>query len=449
MDHHHDSFIHRFGQGSLVDQVAITGLERTKLHTVLRELEGLEGINSIDEVYLYLQEAHEALMSLDLFEAVDILIDESAEDDEKVSVRISASELGILGINAGTYVQGSEGTVEAQFNVRNYAGYGEKLCLSVEQGMSRSNAYALRVSIPRIGHLPLLADLKIHQSFENKEKWASYVERLRGVTCSVISTDGTMSLSYDCGWRTLSDPKRMASPDIVKHLGESMKSSITLSFASMHNLNDTCSVNTLTGLELGGVGTHGIYQFLKGNITGKFSYNIADSVELFLEATAGLILPSRSTSEEDICPSDRFYMGGLGPFGLRGFHQNGLGPMCPRRRNCSPKGGRQRDALGGSCALGVVAALRFQLPYATLAALGMKGQIFANAGTVGNLWGDESIFGGKNPIHTFRTKIRATVGAGIVWPLKIGQLELNICRVMSQSPSDYSKNGIQFGITPY
>jgi hypothetical protein len=79
MDHHHDSSIHRFGQGSLVDQVAITGLERTKLHTVLRELEGLEGINSIDEVYLYLQEAHEALMSLDLFEAVDILIDESAE----------------------------------------------------------------------------------------------------------------------------------------------------------------------------------------------------------------------------------------------------------------------------------------------------------------------------------------------------------------------------------
>lgn len=263
----------------------------------------------------------------------------------------------------------------------------------------------------------------------------------------------------------------MASPDIVKHLGESMKSSITLSFASMHNLNDTCSVNTLTGLELGGVGTHGIYQFLKGNITGNFSYNIADSVELFLEATAGLILPSRSTSEEDICPSDRFYMGGLGPFGLRGFHQNGLGPMCPRRRNCSPKvgtalskfshvlseflrfrcmqGGRQRDALGGSCALGVVAALRFQLPHATLTALGMKGQIFANAGTMGNLWGDESIFGGKNPIHTFQTKIRATVGAGIVWPLKIGQLELNICRVMSQSPSDYSKNGIQFGITPY
>ena len=79
MDYHHELPIHRFGPGSLVDQVSITGLERTKLHTVLREFEGLEGLNSIDEVYLYLQETHEALMSLDLFEAVDILIDESAE----------------------------------------------------------------------------------------------------------------------------------------------------------------------------------------------------------------------------------------------------------------------------------------------------------------------------------------------------------------------------------
>jgi len=278
-------------------------------------------------------------------------------------------------------------------------------------------------------------------------------------------------MAYECGWRTLSDPNRMASPEIVKHLGESMKSSVTFSLASMRSLNDLCSVNIFTGLELGGVGTHGIYQFLKGNITGNVSYNIAESVELFVEGTAGLILPSKSTSEEDICPSDRFYMGGLGPFGLRGFHQNGIGPMCPRRRNCAPKvrialaelsyvsidcssvsctqGGRQHDALGGSCALGVVAALRFNIPSATLTALGMKGQIFANAGTVGNLWGDESIFGGQRPVHTLKAKMRASVGAGIVWPLKIGQLELNICRVFSQSPSDYSKNGIQFGITPY
>lgn len=111
---------------------------------------------------------------------------------------MSASELGILGVNAGTYVQGSEGTVEAQLNIRNYAGYGEKLCFTVEQGMSRSNAYNLRMSVPRIGGLPLLADLKVHQSFENKENWASYVERLRGVTCSVFRFVSMTVIEFYC-----------------------------------------------------------------------------------------------------------------------------------------------------------------------------------------------------------------------------------------------------------
>lgn len=79
MNDQNASSIYRFGPASLVDKIAIAGLERTKLHTVLREFEGLEGLGSIDEVYLYLQQAHETLMTLDLFEAVDILIDESAE----------------------------------------------------------------------------------------------------------------------------------------------------------------------------------------------------------------------------------------------------------------------------------------------------------------------------------------------------------------------------------
>lgn len=91
----------------------------------------------------------------------------------------------MLGINAGTYVQGSEGTVEATFNVRNYAGYAEKLSFSVEQGMSKSNTYAMRLQVPRIMRLPYQMDIRMHQIFDNKAKWSSYTERLRGLSCSL------------------------------------------------------------------------------------------------------------------------------------------------------------------------------------------------------------------------------------------------------------------------
>jgi hypothetical protein len=87
----------------------------------------------------------------------------------------------MVGLNAGTYVQGSEGTL----NIRNYAGYAEKVSLSVEQGLSHSNVYATRLSVPRVFRLPYHVDWKVHQVFDNNEKWSSYVERLRGMALSV------------------------------------------------------------------------------------------------------------------------------------------------------------------------------------------------------------------------------------------------------------------------
>ena len=108
------------------------------------------------------------------------------QNDAKVSILVTASELGMLGINAGTYVQGSEGTVEATLNIRNCLGYAEKASLSVEQGMSDSNLYCLRFQIPRILRMPYEMDLRIQQVFDNKSKWSSYSERLRCMSGSLV-----------------------------------------------------------------------------------------------------------------------------------------------------------------------------------------------------------------------------------------------------------------------
>lgn len=129
------------------------------------------------------------------------------QDDAKVSVSVTASELGMLGVNAGTYVQGSEATAEATLNIRNYIGYAEKISLSVEQGISNSNVYSIRLQVPRILRIPYQMDLRIHQVFDNKVKWSSYTERLRGLSCSFmryVSVNGhNFSLStndevHDC-----------------------------------------------------------------------------------------------------------------------------------------------------------------------------------------------------------------------------------------------------------
>lgn len=91
----------------------------------------------------------------------------------------------------------------------------------------------------------------------------------------------------------------------------------------------------------------------------------------------------------------------------------------------------------------MLAALRFDLPFKTLHALGVQGQVFFNAGTLGNFLEKGSIS------RNLKQSFRSSVGAGLLWPLKIGQLELNVCRVLSNKNDDYPKNGLQFGITPY
>ena len=39
-------------------------------------------------------------------------------------------------------------------------------------------------------------------------------------------------------------------------------------------------------------------------------------------------------------------------------------------------------------------------------------------------------------------------GAGLVWPTRIGRLELNVCQVLTGQEHDKVKRGIQFGFTP-
>jgi hypothetical protein len=39
-------------------------------------------------------------------------------------------------------------------------------------------------------------------------------------------------------------------------------------------------------------------------------------------------------------------------------------------------------------------------------------------------------------------------GAGIVWPTRIGKLELNACQVLTKQPYDKARVGLQFGFVP-
>lgn len=420
-----EAVVVEYPSSSLVQSIAIAGLDRTSFDLVFREFEGMEHLDTIEKVYASLESAHDALMSLGAFNAVDIVLDESRDRVDRVTVRVAASEKSMVGINMGTYVQGSEGTVEASCHVRNAMGRAETMSLAVEQGLTpANNTYSLGVSLPRVFRKPYHADIKAQQVFTSKAKWSSYVERLRGVRCSLVDDDGARSFSYELGWRTLSDPSMIASPGVIKHLGESIKSCATFSFASR---------NTLSSVEVGGIGPSGLFQYVKGSVSGRIAVELSEFADILLDGTAGVIIPNGDIG--GISPCDKFSVGGIGPYGLRGFQADGIGPVSVRRR----KTNRLTDSLGGTFMCTVLGALRFDVPSPTLAALGVRGQLFIQSGTLTDGPAEGLV----------AANWRTSVGVGIVWPTNLGVLELNVCRAIKSTEHDHVKTGLQFGITPY
>lgn len=95
--------------------------------------------------------------------------------------------------------------------------------------------------------------------------------------------------------------------------------------------------------------------------------------------------------------SDRFFLGGVCPDGLRGFNLKGVGPADGRRPRRGLEGtsaageqetapvGRTVDSLGGDLSWSLLAAFRFSLPSEALQAAGLRGQIFLNAGNLARL----------------------------------------------------------------
>ena len=403
---------------ALCRSIHLSGFDRTEPELVVRELMAAEvhEMHSIEEVYTALERAHDALMSLGAYNAVDVLLDED-EVDGRLVAKVQAAEKNTFGLQAGTFVQGDQGTVEASGHIRNVLGRCETIAATVEQGLA-NNTYSVCLTVPRVLQRPWDLDVKASQVFTSNAKWASYVERFRGVSWSLSSEDGTRSLGYELGWRRLSDPSMGASPSIVAHLGESIKSAARCTFA----IN-----GMVTSLEVGGLA-----DYCKVSIGGGVAIEMSETAELVLEGSTGAIIGSAG-------PPDKFHLGGIVPWGsMRGYQACGVGPTDKRRRKGgSPSGWRPRDALGGNFLCSLFGALRFDVPSPVMRALGMRGQIFLQAGA------NEGQF--KDVVK--RAGWRTCAGVGVVVPTALGMLEVNACAALAHQDTDF-KTGFQFGLTP-
>ncbi|KAK1948267.1 SAM50-like protein SPAC17C9.06 [Phytophthora citrophthora] len=389
------------------------------------------GAERIGQLLRKLEEATEEFKALDIFESINIELDRATSGKlDETDVTITVKEKGWRSLHVGATTDGSDEAGESSLTLLNAIGEAEKISLSATYARSGSNTQRATFKKPRFLGLPLFLNAIATNELHNQEWLSSYNEKIRAGSISISDYEGVHDLSLNVGWRDLL-PRRdskiptayRASPSILSEAMPSTKTSVKYVFTDDNRNNMVYP--TAGGLfkyttEIAGL--VGDVKFVKAEVEGQ--KHVAVGPVLFgfpilnfsLSYHVGTVKSYGSEQHRPARISDRFFLGG--PMNVRGFNHKGIGP----RASPLDGGVAQGDALGGDVSYNGTASVGFPVPLPLFAALGLRGQLFANAG---NLTTWDRILDEKKWMKNLADDTRVSVGMGLVWGTRIGRLEAN------------------------
>jgi outer membrane protein insertion porin family len=178
-----------------------------------------------------------------------------------------------------------------------------------------------------------------------------------------------------------------------------------------NNKNPTSGLYAEFKQDFAGVG--GDVNFIRSTIDTRTYYEMFSDIVAVLHLQGGHIA---GWGSKDLRMLDHFQMG---PNLVRGFAPSGLGP-----RDITP--GTTQDPLGGTMFWG--ASVEAQAPFSFLPKdAGLKGAIFADAGSLWNYQGPQSFptTGETLTLAPNDSAIRASVGVGLIWNSPFGPLRFD------------------------
>ena len=177
--------------------------------------------------------------------------------------------------------------------------------------------------------------------------------------------------------------------------------------------------------ELAGLG--GDSDFYKVSAKGRIYYTLSDDMDLVgsLSGAAGHVI---STTGKPLNIFDQF---SLDSNDIRGFADTGIGPRMKKND----------DPLGGTTYYGGSAEVQFPI-FGLPKEIGLKGALFADAGSVFDYEGVQSlrVAPGKKGVLTVNAeddnKIRSSVGASLLWQSPLGPIRFDFAKVLSKAKYD-------------
>ena len=477
-------FVVEEGPRVYIERITVRGNTRTRDYVIRRELDFAEG-DPFNKVLA--DRGERRLNNLGYFKKVRVSTEPgSAADRVTINVDVEDQPTGAFSI-AGGYSTSDGAIGEVSISESNFLGRGQFVRIAGQLGQ-RARGVDFSFTEPYFLGYRLAAGFDLFSKYSDQTQYSRYENRMTGgqLRLGIPLTEETgMTLRYSLYEQTLKIPNTLKQPfndctvpipgftqqnadgtstyPTCAYNGEAsvaVKESRGSTVTSLAGV--TFAYNTVDNLKNP---TNGIYAELKPDYAGlggdsnyfRVSGEARAYKELFFDDLIGVLkiqgghieATGRTQSSSGLLSSggdlrlvDHYF---LGPSLVRGFAPSGIGP-----RDISSPDSAQ-NAVGGTTYVGASAEVQFPIPLIPRD-LGLKGAVFADAGTLfgykgpraldlngnGVFDGSTCTAGGRTDIQPEcirvhdRTTIRSSIGASILWNSPLGPLRFDYAYALSK-----------------
>lgn len=407
------SFKVREGSRVFINRINISGNSRTLDKVIRREFRVAEGDPFNTEK---IKRSRQRIENLGYFDKVDLKTVPVPNAPDKTDLAVDVSEKSTGAFNIGIGWSTYDGIMfEVGIQERNFLGTGNIVGISASTSDSETQV-DLSLTNPYFMDMPLLAGVDVYHIMHDYTDDSSYKSRTSGGALR-FGWDYTERLSQTAKYTLQSDNVTQVDADaslyIKKQQGKRSTSMLgeVLSYDTRDSvINPTQGFVSSWGIDVAGLG--GDTRFVRTNLSATKYFEIIDKWVLSLNASGGII----HGLNQDVRINNAYYLGGAN---LRGFESGGVGA----------RDKQTDDSLGGNWRVTATAQLMF--PLGLPEEFGLRGKIFADAGTLGkpddiDNWDDV----------WYSSKIRASVGVGLLWRSPMGPINIDFGFPVMKEPYD-------------
>lgn len=449
------AYIVEEGPRVYIERINVRGNTRTRDYVVRREFDVGEG-DAYNKVLI--DKAEKRLNNLGFFKRVRVTNEPGSTPDRViVNVDVEDQPTGQFSI-AGGYSTSDGFIGEVSLSESNFLGRGQYVRVAASLGQY-SEGFEFSFTEPFFLDRRMAAGFDLFTKASDNTRYSYYENRVTGGTLRLglpLTDESTLLLRYslfqtkidipntinqpynDC-WYSLAPTYSFSSPACINNgeaslalkeaQGEYLTSLVgyTLSYNTLDsNKNPRSGVYAEVKQDFAGLG--GDSQYVRTTGEARYYHELMENIVGMLKVQGGYLFGN------DLRITDQFFMG---PSLVRGFAPSGIGP-----RDASDP---TNNALGGTTYFGGTAEVQFPI-FGLPRELGMRGAVFADAGTLFGYKGKTN-FAGISPTPVAAgyptsitvidsSEIRSAVGASLLWQSPLGPIRFDYAYPITKNRYD-------------